>query len=169
MDQSSVPYTVLNEAISDDGEIVLYIQRYAYPQRVYQVLRAEWDEETEGEFVPNPAYADKYWGGRALLLGTYDDDDQLAEVFALVLRDEENQPVDDSAEIASPTDPCFLVGYDPGDELYKCEPTGCYCDEVKRVNKEYEAVLERVAASTLRAVIDQGIAVLDQLIENSTR
>ena len=176
MNETATPYTVLNEDVSDDKEPFLYIQRYEYPKRIYQVIRKQWDEETEGEFEPNPEYETKYWQVSFLLLDdreppdeTDDYDDSETEVFAVVYRDEENPPVDDPDEIEQNNDPCFLVVYDPKRKLYLCESTGCFGDEVVDFKDEDETALNQVAKPTLRATINAGVALLDCLIEHSSK
>jgi hypothetical protein len=169
MNETSFLYEVANVDISDDEEPILYIQRYMYPKRVYQVIRKEWDEDTEGEFEQKPEYDTKSWTVTSYLLHEYDPEDEATYVFAVVYRDEENPPTNSPEERSKGQgiDPCFNVIYDPDDECYKCEPSGDYGEDVTSVNEQDEEAFEQIAAPTLRAAIDQGIAFLDRLIDNS--
>ena len=170
MSQSISSYTIENVDISDNEEPVLYIQRYKYPKRTYRVVRKAWDADTEGEFIPDPAYSESYWHINILLLEELDPEDGFTEIFALVDRDEEHSPLDDPEDVKSQnSDPCFHVVYDPEDQRYKCEVTGIYGDDVEEVNEQDEQAFEQVAEPTLKAAIDRGVALLDNLIENSKR
>jgi len=154
--------------ISDDKEPILYIQRYIYPQRVYQVIRKKWDEDTEGKFEPNPDYKDKFWHVNFLLTQEYCSDDEDTEIFALVYRDEENPPVDtDSQEENSDhVEPCLFIVYDAEDMSYLCEPTSNYGEDIAEFDPHDERAFEEIKVSTLREAIDQSIALLGRLIEH---
>jgi hypothetical protein len=171
MDRAIVPYTIVNEDISDDSDPTLYIQRYIYPKRAYQVIRKEWDEQMHGAFEPRVEEDHaRYWQVSTLLTQDYDpDSDEMTEVVALIQRDEEYPPVDDPEKINQNVDPCVLVVYDPEDERYKCEPTGVYSQEVTEVNELDEQAFGQVAEPFLEDAINRGVALLDRLIENSVK
>jgi hypothetical protein len=169
MSVGTILYGVVNVDISDDIEPILYIHRYVYPKRVYQVIRKEWDEDTEGEFEPDPEYDTKSWSVSSVLLHEYDPEDEGKDVFAIVYRDEENPPMNSPDEInQKQADPCFLVTYDPEDKRYKCELWG-FGEDVTKAKEQDEDAFEQIAAQTLRTAIDQGVALLDRLIENSVK
>jgi DNA polymerase III epsilon subunit-like protein len=172
LSQSIISYTIENVDISDDEDPILYIQRYKYPKRTYRVIRKEWDEEVEGEFIPDPDYSESYWSVDILLLAEYDSEDESTEIFASIDRDEEHPPLDDPEEVKSQNnDACFHVVYDPEDQRYKCEVTGIYGDDVEgaNVNEQDEQAYDLIAEPTLQAAINLGVALLDNLIENSKR
>ena len=172
MNQSMSPYTVENVDITDDKEPYLYIQRYKYPKRTYRVVRKEWDEDVEGEFIPNPDYSESYWWIDFLLLAEYDPEDEFTEIFASVDRDEEHPPSDECGGVKSQnSDACFHVVYDPDDKRYKCEVTGNYGNDIENVDvdEQDEQAFEQIAEQTLQAAINRGVALLDNLIENSKR
>jgi hypothetical protein len=164
MSVGTILYGVVNVDISDDSKPILYIQRYVYPKRVYQVIRKDWDEDTEGVFEPDPEYSTKSWSISSILSHEYDPEDEGTDVFAVVYRDEENPPMNSPEEINQrQADPCFLVIYDPEKECYKCELWG-YGEDVSKANEQGEQVFEQIAVPTLHAAIDQGVAFLDRLI-----
>jgi hypothetical protein len=153
------PYTVLNVDISDDKEPILYIQRYVYPHRTYQVIRKIWEEQTEGPFIPDPAYADKYWSVNLTLTTEFDpeEDEELLEVFALIYLDEENPPRDeDSDHQTNKAEPHLNITYDPENKLYRCEPT----------LTQYES-LEVIAEPSLRAAIDRSVEGLESILKRT--
>ena len=114
---------IVNVDISDDKEPTLYIQRYIYPERTYQVIRKSWDEKTEDPFIPDPAYEEKYWHAHTFLLSEYDpDEEDLLEVFTLIYLDSENPPTDDPNE-GNNAEPYLNIVYDPDAHVYRCEPT----------------------------------------------
>ena len=165
---NKIHYTVVNEDISDDKELFLYIQRYKYPSRVYQVIRKAYDEQSEGEFIPNPIYDTKYWPVCNMLLEEYHfDPDIPAEVFAVIYRDEEHLPGDNPEVKSKAGDPCVLITYDHIDKNYLCENTGIYGNDIEDYNEQDEEALGKIVESTLRAAIDKSVALLDRLIENS--
>lgn len=161
-------YSIENTDICDDSEPVLYIQRYRYPQRVYRVVSKKAPVREGEEFIADSDDIGRCWHVNFLLTSEYDPEDELAEVFALVDRDEEHPPADDPEEVEGQNrDPCFLVIYDKETNLFKYEATGIYGDDIDHVELEEAIVFEKVAEPTLQAAISHGIALLHGLIEKT--
>ena len=163
-------YTIINEDISDDKEPVLYIQRYKYPNRVYQVIRKTYDEGSEGKFIPNPIYQTKYWSVHFTLLEEYHfdpDEPDVTEVFAIIYRDEDNPPIDDPEGEREIGDPCLLITYSHSNKIYLCEYTGIYGDDIENYSEQDEKAFGEIAEPTLQTAIKKGVRLLDQLIKNS--
>ncbi len=150
---------IVNEDILDEKEPVIYVQRYFYPHRTYQVFRKP--TSTAETFIISEEAESRQWCLSPFLTDPEpynpDDYDGLPEIFAMIYLDEENPPVDDPEECHNRnTEQYFNVVYEPEEQLYSCEA----------VLIEFDA-LDDITTSTLQEAIDQGIATLDKLIENT--
>jgi len=145
---------IVNEGILDEKEPTIYVQRYIYPQRTYQVHRKPMSEDEEfilSDDADNTEH--RLWCISTLLTEPYEPDDEFFEIVADIYLDEENPPVVNPEECSN-ADPYGHVVYDAEMHLYCWEATFVGYDD-----------LETVAASTLQEAIEKGIAILDNLIE----
>jgi hypothetical protein len=158
-DVNKKSHFIVNVDYFDDDDPPLYIQRYVYPNRTYQVMRKAWDEEREGVFDPNPDLGEeeKYWNVSILLTSEFDPEDEFTEVFALVYLNEENPPVDDPEE-CNDADPQLLITYDHEDSLYKCEAAFV----------GHESFGE-IAEPFLDAAIDRSVEALNRILTEESK
>jgi hypothetical protein len=146
---------IVNEDILDEKEPTIYVQRYYYPHRTYQVFRKPTSNDEP--FVISEDAEQMLWCISTFLINPEpynpDDYDGLPEIFAMIYLDEENPPVDDPEDCHG-AEPYINLVYDPETQLYGCEATSI----------EYEEV-DTISALTLQEVIDQALAMLDEFFE----
>ncbi len=132
---------IVNEAILNENEQTIFVQRFIYPQSTYLVFRKPYTSDEQFALSDD---AENIVRDVSTWLTEYDPDDDLLEVFALVYLDEEYPP-----KAEEYPDAAFLVEYDPETRLYSYEIPG---------GGEY-------TTSTLQEAIKKGIAILDELIK----
>lgn len=115
---------ILNVDILDDKQPFVFVQKYIYPDRTFQVFRKSTSPDEEFELSPGVEIdPDLFWGVGVILFNTPDElDDDMDELFALVYLDEENPPLYDP-ELQNQVDPHVMVAYSAGERRYYCEPT----------------------------------------------
>lgn len=116
---------ILNVDILDDKEPHVFVQKYIYPDRTFQVFRKP--TSPDDEFVLSPGTEidpDLYWHVSFTLFDTAADleDDDILELFAVVYLDEENPPTYDLDEHGQAQE-YLNISFDPDDQLYHCEAT----------------------------------------------
>lgn len=90
------------------------------------------------------------------LLRAVDDEDNLLEVFAVVVcLGEENLPTYDQQEFSG-ADPYANIVYDPGENCFRGESTVTEADTI-----------DTVSAATLSKAIARAVAALDELLAQS--
>ena len=85
---------IVNEGILDEKEPTIYVQRYIYPQRTYQIHRKPMSEDEEfilSDDADNTEH--RLWCISTLLTEPYEPDDEFFEIVADIYLDEENPPV----------------------------------------------------------------------------
>jgi len=141
---------VVNEDILDEQEPIIYVQRYHYPARVYQVQRKATGEDAP--FTLPEGAKRSIWGVINYFSEEPDPEDEMPTVFAVIYLDEENPPATRESDLAVAEPYCNIV-FDSEIQQYRAE--ACY--------KGYEA-LDSVTTPTLQTTIQQALEILDPLV-----
>lgn len=146
---------IVNVDILDDSEPLIFVQRYEFPDRAFQIFRKP--ESPDEPFHLSAAVTidrELLWGVSPILFDTPSDNDQasgdeMPEVFALIYLDEENPPSHDPNQIhENGADPCVAIVYDAKADTYRCE---AYSEGLKEVESfatpSLEAEIQMVACA----------------------
>lgn len=130
---------VVNEAILDENEQTIFVQRYIYPQRTYLIFRKPYTSDEQFIISDDAEHIE-----RGVSTWMTEPNDDFPEVFGMGYLDEEYPPKSEEYPPA-----VLMVEYNTETKLY------CY-----EVGIGVEAT-----APTLQEAIEIGLATLDRLIE----
>lgn len=134
----------VNEAILDENEQTIFVQRYIYPPRTYLVFRKPYTSDEQFVISNDAEHIE-----RDVSTWMTEPDEDFPEIFAMVYLDEEYPP-----KAEEYPDTYFYVEYDEETQHYCCQPALIAHND-----------LETIAEPTLQEAIEQGIVVLDRLVE----
>ena len=141
---STMEVKVINEAILDENEQTIFVQRYICPQRTYLVFRKPYISDEQFVISDDAEHIE-----RDVSTWMTEPDDDFPEIFAMVYLDEEYPP-----KAEEYPDTYFYVEYDEETQHYCCQPALIAHSD-----------LETLAIPTLQEAIEKGITTLDALIE----